>query len=113
MARRTHHAIPPGLRVAAWVYSKGEWTHLERATATGNRIEYIDMPSKWKIYHEKPKDRQTSHWDWDSMTTAQIDDAIRSSQENATRTSLRSERSLTQIWQNLLGWFRRSKSADK
>jgi hypothetical protein len=71
---------------------------------------HTDMPSKWKIYHEQAKSRQTSHWDWDTMTRAQIDDAIRSSQDTADRSPSKSTRSLSQTWQNLRGRLRRSKS---
>jgi hypothetical protein len=71
------------------------------------------MQSKWKIYHEKAKSRQTSHWDWDTMTSSQIDDAMRSSQENANHSPSTCTRSLTQIWQNLLGRLRHFSVADK
>jgi hypothetical protein len=75
--------------------------------------EFADMPAKWKIYHEQAKSRQTSHWDWDTMTTAQIDAAIRSSREDRDHPPSKCEPTRDRIWQNLLGWFKRPTAADK
>jgi hypothetical protein len=72
-----------------------------------------DMPSKWKIYQEQVKTRQTSHWDWDCMTSAQIDDAVRASRDTANRLPSSSIFSLAQLWQKLRRWLSRSGAADK
>jgi hypothetical protein len=65
------------------------------------------MRPKWKIYLEQAKDRQTSHWDWDCMTRAQIDEALRESCETENRSSSRSGRSFLHIWRNLMRSLKR------
>jgi outer membrane protease len=80
---------------------------------TGSLMGDEDMPSKWKIYQEKVKTRQTSHWDWDCMTSAQIDDAIRASRETKDRLPSSGKSSLAQSWQNLLRRLRWFFPADK
>jgi hypothetical protein len=39
-------------------------------------------PEKLKIYREEAKDRHVSHWDWDYMTTAEIDAVMRQAAEH-------------------------------
>ena len=31
------------------------------------------LPKQFKIYRDPVKERHTSHWDWDWMTTAEIE----------------------------------------
>lgn len=54
----------------------------------------MNRPKKFKIYHDEVKDRHTSHWDWDYLSTEEIEALLdEQRQREAARATTRTGRS--------------------
>lgn len=72
----------------------------------------MNRPKKFKIYQEEVKERHTSHWDWDYLSTEEIEALMDEQRQREAATRAAAQTGQSGLITRLRGLLRRTNRRD-